>query len=135
MSNRRVMVHDVMGTVDLSGHTPRFIMANDRLSASGQVDDQTPVQPMVGRDAFLQRQENEWKRDDFTAGDGKSDSTELDEEGVARPDQATAGIATLAKPRGREAFMQRMANGWKQPSDSDEQSSATEEGAAGRHIK
>ncbi len=141
MSNyRRVMVHDVMGTIDLNGHTPRFIMANDRLHASGQADappladgqtlDQTHL---VGRDAFLQRQENKLRREDATAKDGKSDSTELDEEGVVRPDQATAGIATLAngKARGREAFMQRQANVWKQPSGADEQACPPEDGVSG----
>ncbi len=125
MSSRTVFVKDVIGHIDLSGPTPKIVQANDRTpssevdhAAQARKDDEHLNEPstLVGRDAFLQRQENEWKRGGSMAEDGKSDSTELDENGVAHPDQATAGIAALAeqKPRGRAAFMHRQSQSWRQ---------------------
>lgn len=126
MSSRTVFVKDVIGHIDLSGTTPKIVQANDRTpsaevdhAAQARKEDGRLCEPstLVGRDAFLQRQKNEWKRGDGSmAEDGKSDSTELDENGVARPDQATTGIAALAeqKPRGRAAFMHRQSESWRQ---------------------
>lgn len=132
---KRVMVHDIMGTIDLSGDSPRFIMAGDRLAASGpadtltpMVDDQAPGQSlMVGRDVFLQRQENEWRRNPDTVEDGEHDANEVDENGVSLAEQTLSGHAAVAAqnaknknrakasttPTGRDLFMQRSSQAWR----------------------
>lgn len=127
MSNRRVMVHDVTGRIDLSGPAPKFVSANDRMAAADAVGTHhdEPAQALTGRDAFMQRQVDEWKRDSHTAEDGKSDSTDLDENSVARSDQTTGGLIAIAKqnaknkakasaaPTGRDLFMQRTSQAWR----------------------
>jgi len=136
MSNyRRVMVHDVIGTIDLSGPAPRVIMASDLLAASvpadaqpPMVDDQAPGQsPLVGRDAFMQRQENEWRRNPDTVEDGEHDANEVDENGVSLAEQTLSGHAAVAAqnaknknrakasttPTGRDLFMQRSSQAWR----------------------
>lgn len=75
----------------------------------------------VGRDAFIGRQRTEWEHNYASADDGgnNSDSTELDEKGVARAEQTAGGAAAIAsmKPTGRTAFMKRQAAAWQQGGD------------------
>lgn len=136
MSNyRRVMVNDIMGTIDLSGDSPRFIMASDRLAASDQADARPPMvddqalgqNPVIGRDAFMQRQENEWRRNQNTVEDGEHDANEVDENGVSLAEQTLSGHAAVAAqnaknknlakasttPTGRDLFMQRSSQAWR----------------------
>jgi hypothetical protein len=76
---------------------------------------------LVGRDAFMGRQRTEWEHNYASADDGgnNSDSTELDEKGVARAEQTAGGAAAIAamKPTGRAAFMKRQASMWQQGGD------------------
>lgn len=113
----RVFVTDVMGAdgFRICGAAPAAKDGPVGVATAAQ-DDSGPV----GRAAFMERQRSAHAKaaEGADACGSRSDANEVDENGVAKPEQTAGGIGAVAeqhakKGKGREAFMKRQASAWK----------------------